>query len=317
MNAELKRRWATEPGHTFIENLCRWGRSGNGFEITESPFGRVAGTGLIDLRSLVLPEHAELRRITLRSADCTAVSLKANWIEMSVFSEVLFDEGSLHNLGESGSAFERCSFRGANFRRSRIGYGPTRFTRCHFVRADFIQAGFVRPEFDYCSFDNCTFSGVNFNGASFERCEFRGEVRGVWFHGGFQYDSDREKYGEPRPNKMTGVSFRNAKLVDVTFSDRCDLSSVVPPDDKRQAIFDRWPERIRSVFEQSRTWAEPFKKEGENFLKACAVHARNQDWYVIGLDTLVSMYGKESGAKIWEALLATNQITANNSTVMP
>lgn len=306
MKAELKKRWSTGRALAFVENLCRWGRSGNGYEINESPFGVFPETGRLDFRGLVLPERTDLRRITFRQADFTGAVLKQAWFELSKFIEGCFDHSSLQLLTERGNSFEKCSFRGTNFRRALIGaYRGSRFVQCHFEGADFIQTGFGRPEFDECCFENCTFNGVNFNGASFERCEFCGEVRGVWFHGGFQYKSDLENYGSPRPNRMTSVSFQRARLIDVTFSDGCDLCSAIPPEDGRHKIFDRWLERIKFVFEQSRAWPEPYRKEGEAFYTSFEPHAATQNWYLIGIDALMNLHGREAGKKLWEALVAS------------
>jgi uncharacterized protein YjbI with pentapeptide repeats len=307
MIAELKKRWDTEPGRAFVENLSRLGRSGNGYEIREAPFGTVTETGRLDLRGLLLPERTELRRITFRFADFTGAVFRHAKTELSVFTDVWFNDSSLR-LGEGGSTFEQCSFCRANFRRSVIGYRGSRFKRCHFEKADFIQVGFIRPEFDDSCFDNCTFSGVDFNGGSFERCEFKGEVRGVWFRGGFPLRSWVEEWGEPRTNRMTTVSFKNARLIDITFSDHCDLSSVIPPDDGRHALFDRWPERIKFVFEQSRAWPEPCRREGETFFKSFGSHAEKQDWYLIGVDALVNIFGREPGLKLWETLISTQTV---------
>lgn len=305
MKAELQKRWNIEPGRTFIDKLSRWGRSGNGYEIQEAPFGVVAKSGELDLRGILLPERTDLRRITFRGADFTGAVLNHTWFELSVFIDVLFHDASFVLLSEHGCTFENCSFCNVSFRRAGIGYKGTRFKHCCFECADFIQTGFIRPEFDDCCFDSCIFSGVDFNGSSFERCEFRGEVRGVWFRGGFPLRSFEERWGTPRPNTMKGVSFKHAKLIDMTFSDHCDLSSVIPPDDGHHAVFDRWPERIKSVYQQSRSWPEEIKREGELFYTSCESHAKKQNWYLMGVDDLMNQHGKEAGMKLWQALLTS------------
>jgi len=305
MKADLKMRWESEPGRAFIDMLSRWGRSGNGYEIKESPFGMVADSGLLDVRGLTLPDLTELRRITFRSADFTGAVFKRTRLELSVFSDSSFDTCSLRSIAELGDTFENCSFRKANFRDAVLGYMGSRFRRCVFEQTDFIQTGFIRPEFDDSLFDSCRFSGADFNGGSFERCEFRGEMRGVWFRGGFPAPAIAERWGTPRPNTMTSVSFQKAKLIDATFSNQCDLSSVVPPDDGRHALFDRWPERIKAVFEQSRGWPEPCREAAEVFSTSHEGHARTQDWYLVGLDDLMNQHGKDSGQRVWQALLTS------------
>jgi len=313
MKGELKKRWESEPGFGFVEMLERWGRSGNGYEVRESPFGVVPETGRVDLRGLAFPEATfliDMRRLIFRFADFTGAVLNRTHIEACTFSDVLFDMCSLRHIAEIGNTFENCSFRSASFRGAGLGHRGSRYKQCRFERADFIQAGFIRAEFDDCLFDSCIFGGIDFSASSFERCEFRGEVRGVWFRGSYDI-SVFEQFANPRPNRMTCVSFKKAKLFDVTFSDGCDLSSVIPPDDGRHALFDRWPERIKSLFEQSRAWPEPCKTAGEVFFRSHVAHPRRdgtfpktQEWYLLGLDDLMNQFGEEAGAKIWEALLS-------------
>lgn len=78
------------------------GHSGNGHEVSTSPFGVVAATGRLDFRGLVLPERAELRRITFRFADFTWSVMKRAWFESSFFTDILFDNSSLQILSEGG-----------------------------------------------------------------------------------------------------------------------------------------------------------------------------------------------------------------------
>jgi uncharacterized protein YjbI with pentapeptide repeats len=314
MSANLKRRWQSEHAQGFLEKLARWGRSGNGYEILESPFGIITETGLLDVRGLVLPERSDLRRITFKSADLTGSVLRRIWFEGSIFVDVVFDDASLRTISEARDTFERCRFLRTSFRDAVIGHHGSRFKDCHFEKADFMQASFIRAEFNECCFDNCTFSGVNFQASSFERCEFRGEVRGVWFHGEYQISSILEQFANPRPNRMTSVSFKNATLFDVNFSDGCDLSSVLPPEDGRHALFDRWQERVKLLFEQSRAWPEPCRRQAEIFYEsvrskpnADGTLPKPQEWYLIALDDLANQHGRESGMRIWEALLATRE----------
>src|SRR5262249_7896976 len=98
---------------------------------------------------------------------------------------------------------------------------------------------------------------------------------------------------------------KEARLIDVTFSDHCDLSKVTAPQNGTHALFDQWLERIRSVYEQSRNWPEPCKRQGELFYLSCEGHAQEQDWYLIGLDDFTNQHGKEAGTRIWRALLST------------
>lgn len=301
---DLRKRWSSDSGRDFVEKLTRAGRSGNGYEIRESPFGTLDTSNRLDLRALALPERTELRRIVCSWADFSGGIFKHVWIENCAFTNISFDDSLFQIVGEKICTFESCDFRNTNFRRAVLGNNGSHFRKCLFERADFIQAGFIRPEFDNCCFESCTFSGVDFWAASFMECEFRGDLRGVWFHGEYRVPSYIEQFANARPNRMERVSFERAKLFDVTFSDRCDLSSVIPPNDGRHALLDKWPERIGSVHALSQGWPEPCKKEGELFFNAFKTHAQKQDWYLIGLDDLINRHGTTSGTKIWEALVS-------------
>ena len=305
MKNDLKQRWATEPAKAFIESLCRLAHSGNGYELKETPFGTVQGTERLDFRGIVFPDRTELRRVTVSNADFSSARIKLGRLTLCSFVNVCFDQSLMQNLYEYGNDFKECSFRETNLGDAILGYHGSRYTSCYFEATHFRKAGFIRAEFDDCLFDDCTFGKVDFSSSSFERCVFRGQVRDVWFRGTYPVSETLEQFANPRPNLMSHVSFKDAQLLDVTFSDHCDLSTVIPPSDGRQAVFDCWPERIRLVFEQSRSWAEPCRKEGGIFLQIFEGHAKKQDWYLIGVDALVNLFGVECGTKIWEALIAT------------
>ena len=49
------------------------------------------------------------------------------------------------------------------------------------------------------------------------------------FKRGFPTESFKKEFGNAKQNKMLNVSFEDAILHDVTFSDNCDLSTVLFP----------------------------------------------------------------------------------------
>jgi len=304
MSLETTNRWNTTIARKFVEHLSNVGRSGNGLEIDEFPFGSVLQTGRFDLQGLVLPARTELRRINFKSVDFTGAILKQLWFESCLFFEATFDRVALNGLSDINNTFRRCSFDRSNFRKAKIGYRGSRFNECHFMRCDFLQAGFIRPEFDNCVFEDCAFSGIDFKAASFENCQFSGEVRGVWFRGKYQLSPVIEQFPASRPNTMHSVSFKKAILIDVTFSDYCNLSSVIPPDDGRHFLFNDWPKSIDNVYRQSVSWPDPFRKQAENFYKSYQSQAQTQQWYILGEEALFNRYGREVGSKIWWALLS-------------
>jgi len=46
------------------------------------------------------------------------------------------------------------------------------------------------------------------------------------------------------------------------------------------------------------------ERRGDFFI-SCEPHATTQHWYLIGVDELMNLHGKEAGKKLWEALLST------------
>ncbi|MEY4484567.1 MAG: hypothetical protein RL693_2019, partial [Verrucomicrobiota bacterium] len=232
---QLGIRWQDGIGKEFVDSLTLAGRSGNGFSVLESPFGATP-QGVLDLRGLRLHEKAELRRVNFAAADFGAASLKGIWLERCVFNDSVFDGASFQKVAEHGNMFTNCSFRKVSFREAAIGYKGSRFDHCTFEGVDFTRTIFVRPEFDDCAFYRCKLDGSDLNASSFDRCRFVGVLKEIWFRGGFAYPNDIKRYGQSRPNRMSEVSFENAALHDVTFSNQCDLSSVHIPADDQYAL---------------------------------------------------------------------------------
>lgn len=298
---ELEARWQQDAGKEFVERLASAGRSGNGHSVLESPFGATA-RGALDLRGLRLSERTELRRVSFAPSDFGRASFKGIWLQGCVFNDSAFDSASLQEIAEHHNTFENCNFLKASFRGAAIGYRGSRFVRCTFDAVDFRRAVFVRPEFDDCAFYHCRLDGCDLNAASFERCRFVGAINAVWFRGGFACPDDVASYGDPRPNKMTQVSFESAVLRDVTFSNRCDLSTLHAPQDGRHALVGSWPGRLSSLQQRCAAWPEDQRKAALAFATSHRVHAQTQDWFVLNRDDLHTEFGDETARRIWQAV---------------
>jgi len=300
-SVQLKKRWHCPEANGFAALINQKGRSGNGFEISESPFGSVASSGLLDLRGLSFPDQAELRKIVFRNADISGAQFNGAWIERCTFENVRSDEAAWKNVAEHGSTFAECMFNKTNFRDAILGYKGSHFRRCRFTNANFQKAQFIRPEFDDCIFKDCRFANVDFSASSFEQCEFFGEVRGVWFRGGFALPSQRERFGTPRPNRMLNVSFARATLIDVTFSNNCDLSSVVPPTDSDHRLVFEWKDCLLKLQAAVQSWPTDEKIAGELFCKTHLTHAETQDSYIVSFIDLIEVYGTVA-PKLWKSI---------------
>ena len=300
----FKTRWQEGGGKEFVDRLVYMGRSGNGFNVLESPFG-MTEDGLLDFRGLCLPETAELRRVSFGPADFSASSWARVWLERSRFDRADFAGASFQVIGDHGNEFLSCRFSRTSFRGGVLGYRGSRFVSCAFDRADFSRALFVRPEFDDCEFRDCKLNGCDFNGASFERCRFMGELRDVWFRGGFALPADMSEYGVPRANRMTDVSFEGACLREATFSNGCDLSSVRIPKDGYHQLCAQWSQRLKILQEIARTWGPEARSAGSAFAAIHLVHARTQDWFILNRRDLDEEYGRDVADLIWQSLVGT------------
>lgn len=300
----LGTRWQEAAGKDFVDRLVFEGRSGNGLHIAESPFGTVSD-GRLDLRGLRLDEKTELRRIVFSPADFGAASWKGIWLERSIFNECSFEGATFQKVADHGNLFTNCTFLKCSFREAALGYKGSRFEACTFDSTDFHRAVFIRPEFDTCTFYRCKLDRCDLNGSSFERCRFVGILREVWFRGGFAHPNDLSRYGQPRANQMTEVSFESACLRDVTFSNGCDLASVMLPSDGHHKLIAQWPEKLGNLRNVAQSWPAVASKAASAFAATNMVHARTQDWFILNSDDLTDEFGSEVADLIWQSLASS------------
>ena len=297
-------RWEVAAGKEFVDHLILMGHSGNGFEVTESPFG-VTEDSRLDLRGFRMPGNPQLRRVTFRPTDFGAASMKRVWLERCSFSDSSFIGADFHGVKEHGSDFTNCLFTNCSFRAAAIGYRGSRFVKCVFDRVNFNRAIFVRPEFDDCVFDHCKLDGCDFNASSFEKSCFIGELYDVWFRGGFASPDDVAKHGRPRANQMVGVSFEKALLSDLTFSDGCELASVKIPLDGRYLLVERWRDKLETLRERLSDLEDAEAKLISLFVSTYSIHARTQDWMILNRDDIEDTYGQGVTNLIWQGLAST------------
>lgn len=297
----LESRWGVEEGKRFIDALVYEARSGNGYRIEESPFGRTE-SGLWDFRGLQVPRETQLRRVSFCPGDYSGSAWSRVWIERSTFEGSVFDDARFLSATDHGNSVSNCRFLRASFRNAGIGYRGSRYSACSFERVDFRGAGFIRPEFDDCTFVDCRLDGSDFNGASFERCSFSGEVTDVWFRGGFWSSYSLQEFGQPRKNRMQGVSFENACLRGATFSDGCNLETVTPPRDGRHALITGWMEKLLRLGEEIEAWPASTRAEAKLFVQVHQTHARTQGHFILHRDDIEEDYGVEIAELIWNSI---------------
>lgn len=296
--AELKKRWSSSEAVAFVTSFLN--DLARGRPIESSPFGKIDGR--IDLRGLPIPSDTRVHAVKGRSVDLSYATLAGVWIEACSFEDVAFDDAVAADIADHGNQFSECSFARTSFRGAALGYRGSRFASNRFVEADFRGAIFIRPEIDDCEFDRCRFDGVDFKGASFRRTKFSGEVKDVWFRGGFALEKDKARLGTPRPNFMEGVSFENARLSGVTFSNGCGLETVLLPLDASCHRFSHWKARLERLLDFAASRPSTERKEVEIFCRVHLVHAPGQDWYIVSTVDLRHEHGAKAAALIIEEL---------------
>lgn len=294
-------RWKNGIGREFADHLLKWGRSGNGLVISESPFGETED-GLLDFRGLKFGDRIELLRVEFKPADFSKAQFKEARIELCSFADSLWEEADFRGLIERGSAYQSCRFINCSFDNAILGYRGSRFNLCIFQKCNFNRVSFIRPTFDDCVFENNNLIGCDFFGSSFERCEFNGAVEDVRFRGGFPLSDFESKYGKSRPNKMLNVSFKNADLIEVTYSDQCDLSTVSFPIVGEYALLDNWLDRLQRLEQLSELWPDQERKAAYFIVSIYKDHAFNQNWFLLNKMDLHRYCNLDNVDLIWGAL---------------
>jgi uncharacterized protein YjbI with pentapeptide repeats len=294
----LKSRWqsAADKG-SLLEVLTRNINRSVFFE--KSPFDLI--DDYVDFRGVDF-NRQRIRNVVFKKIDFSFSTFDAGRIESSTFYEAKFESVDFSNIVDVGNEFRDCIFKNCKFNRAGLGYSGTKFINCSFAGCNFSKAVFIRGEFNLCTFSDCKLKGVDFNASSFENCTFIGKVEEVWFRGGFALSSDIKEFGVAKENKMKNVSFSNAILIDVTFSNNCNLSSIILPTSGQYFLFDNWLNRLEKLKETIAGWPKEQKVEGEIFANSYLVHAKSQDWYILGEKDVQNALGIEVAQKTLTAL---------------
>lgn len=293
MDLALTKRWKRSDVDELLLGL-KHGR-------LREPFGATAG-GLVDLRGVRLPDGTILRGLQFERCDLSQACMPNAWIEECHFDRVLFDDADLTGVRDHGNRFTGCRFAQTKCREAALGYRGSAYQNCGFDAVDYWHAIFIRAEFDDCEFIDCRLKGVDFNASSFVRCSFVGVLEDVWFRGGFALPSDSQEFGQARKNAMKHVSFEKAELHDITYSDHCDLSTVVVPSRGDYRLYSNWKNRLLRLKEATREWSTGDKQEAKVFLNSSFPHAQNQEWELLNCEDMRAEYGQGIGNRILRVL---------------
>ena len=86
-------------------------------------------------------------------------------------------------------------------------------------------------------------------------------------------ESLKKEFGYAKQNKMLNVSFKDAILHDVTFSDNCDLSTVLFPKQGMYLFFDNWNEQLDMIMNEGATnQSKTIKNDIVSFVEIHKVH---------------------------------------------
>lgn len=261
--------------------------------------------GKFDFRGVDMAQKT-VKMCEFQNVDFSFSSFKNSWVENNIFENCRFSKVDFSDVSDHNNNFKGCFFSDCKFNSAAIGFGGTRFYKCILENCKFSKTIFTRPEFVEVVFKNCKIKNIDFNASSFENCSFEGELNDVWFRGSFPLKSDEEYYGYPKLNEMKNVSFENADLKDLTFSDNCDLSTVKIKQSDDYYKFDKWKERLLCLLKSSESWTEKEKKEAKIFTDTYLVHASFQQWYIVNKTDVIEEHGNELALKIINQLSHCN-----------
>lgn len=211
------------------------------------------------------------------------------WIENRIFIDSIFYKTVFKVLAEHGNKFYSCIFEDINFKHAILGYDSSCYTNCVFK--NIIFGVFIKPQFKDCKFINCDFYNVDFQASNFENCEFTGKLNNVWFRGGFPTESLRKEFGYAIQNKMLNVSFEDAILHDVTFSDNCDLSTILFPKQGKYLFFDNWDKQLDKIIKDGMAnQSMTIKNDIVSFVDIHKVHSEDQKYYILNVVDLLKEY---------------------------
>ena len=292
---EITERWLENSQAVALEKIQKLLLRGGELSHKLSPFGFCENKS--DFRGLLV-DKLTLKNNKLENIDFSFSDFERTWIEKSLFKQCVFISVNFSEFSDHGNKFKECTFINCKFSGAAIGYDGSLFESCIFEKSNFTRTLFSRPEFVNCLFKLCRLKNIDFNASYFEDCNFEGALADIWFRGGFPSVSDIEYFGTPKKNKMKNVSFENAELNDLTFSDDCDLSTVKIRNTNCYK-YDNWDERLQFLKSKINNWDnQNEKKEAERFVWVYSVHSKNQKWYIINVDDIIRMFGKQVAVKI-------------------
>ncbi len=291
---KVKSRWIdSEEGRSAFVKIVKRLRKGRRLRERHTPFG-LTKDGYADFRGLDL-SNQKFSGIRITNADFSYSNFDRSWLKRSKFTDVLFEKTSFVETRDVGNVFENVSFIKCKFNYAGLGYDGARYKSCIFEGSSFARTLFSNAVFLACVFRNSKLNGSDFYGSSFDDCKFIGKLEDVWFRGRYS-DSYLFKgpFGYARKNRMKNVSFEGAILEDVSFTNNCDLSSIILPKTGNYQLFDKGKNRLEYLIHRINDWEEPQKTEVNHFMSFLLLHSKNQDYFLLNIDLVKKDLGDET-----------------------
>lgn len=209
------------------------------------------------------------------------------WLKNKTFRNCIFKRCDFKDMADHGNLFDECVFDEVDFRHSILGYDNSKYSNCIFRKVKF--GHFIKAIFENCIFEDCSLDGVDFNASSFVHVSFSGSLYNVWFRGHFPTSSQEKIFGKSVGNEMKAVSFIDASLHDIDFSDDCKLSSVILPAKGLYAYYGEWRKQLNRIVECSDNDINT-QKDGSLFFQIYSIRARTQNEYILNIDDLRKEY---------------------------
>ncbi len=294
----IKERWKDGEGKKYNKILQKVFKKGG--TVNNSPFGLIHDH--VDLQGILIPESSKIINVYFDKIDFSKAIIKNAWLENTKFQDCLFFKTNLEKISDHGNIYNNCLFHETSFKSGVIGYEGSKFTDCIFEKASFKGTGFIRAEFKNCYFRNCNLNLVDFDASSFDNCEFEGILKDTWFRGGYKFEDDLKRFGLPKKNEMKNVSFNRAKLEFVNFSNNCNLSSILLPENSDYLIISNWRDFLNYLSTKKNDLSENDKRELEIFIKVYSVHAKTQNENIVNYRDFIKEYGESVANYIWSEI---------------
>jgi hypothetical protein len=269
--------------------------------LNRSPFG--LKNGYEDFRGLTFPRGLKLINGKYENLDLSSAVFTNTWVEKNNFTKVIFYGTSFSEISDHGNKFLNCHFEKTDFRGAGLGYLGTNYSNCHFVQCNFSKAVFIRAVFFGCTFENCKMKNVDFNASSFQDCIFKGRYDDIWFRGDYKFPDGRSQFGEPLLNRMDRVSFEEAELHRLAFSQGCSLDSIIIPKNGSYTFVKKdWRRVLLGLEHQAALLPPALGKEIGIFTSVYLVGSDKQDQYLLNNKDIVDDFGKDAADIIIDAL---------------